>query len=219
MANNITYQDKEALNQNPNIADINKVNDSDMNEIKNVVNGTILESLFGVSTNTWISQGAYSVGSIVIYNYKLYKNITGTNTQTTPENDTTNWQETNLLDSNLINKNLLPINNANSGATDETYSCNFINSIVPNGAKVVSKSGITTAIITSLTGYGRVWLFSALCLTIISFDGTNQTPTITDVWGTHNFTATINNNTIALASLDSWDHYIFIGTNFIESIQ
>lgn len=35
----ITYNDKVALNENPNIPDENKVTDDDMNEIKNVVNG------------------------------------------------------------------------------------------------------------------------------------------------------------------------------------
>lgn len=34
----ITYADKVALNENEEIADINKVNASDMNEIKNIVN-------------------------------------------------------------------------------------------------------------------------------------------------------------------------------------
>lgn len=34
----ITFEDKVALNVNSDIADVNKVNDSDMNEIKNVVN-------------------------------------------------------------------------------------------------------------------------------------------------------------------------------------
>ena len=34
----LTYEDKEFLNKNENIADKNKVNDSDLNEIKNVVN-------------------------------------------------------------------------------------------------------------------------------------------------------------------------------------
>lgn len=34
----ITYTDKQFLNQNPNIPDINKCNDTDMNEIKQVVN-------------------------------------------------------------------------------------------------------------------------------------------------------------------------------------
>lgn len=34
----ITYENKEFLNKNENIADKNKVNDTDLNEIKNVVN-------------------------------------------------------------------------------------------------------------------------------------------------------------------------------------
>ena len=34
----ITYTNKVALNENPEIADINKVTDDDMNEIKQVVN-------------------------------------------------------------------------------------------------------------------------------------------------------------------------------------
>ena len=97
MANNVTYTDKVALYQNPDIADINKVNAADMNEIKNAINETILTSLFGVATNTWVSQQGYAIGDIVIYNYKLYKNITGTNTQTNPESDTTNWKETSIL--------------------------------------------------------------------------------------------------------------------------
>lgn len=35
----ITYENKEFLNKNKNIADKNKVNDTDLNEIKEVVNG------------------------------------------------------------------------------------------------------------------------------------------------------------------------------------
>lgn len=35
----ITYENKVALNENPSIADINKVKDTDMNEIKDIVNG------------------------------------------------------------------------------------------------------------------------------------------------------------------------------------
>lgn len=34
----ITYDDKSYLNQNSDIADVNKINDTDMNEIKSVVN-------------------------------------------------------------------------------------------------------------------------------------------------------------------------------------
>lgn len=44
----ITYDDKVALNENPSIADINKVTDDDMNEIKSVVNNNASET----STNT-----------------------------------------------------------------------------------------------------------------------------------------------------------------------
>lgn len=39
--NKITYADKVAINENTEIPDINKVTDSDMNEIKNVVNDFI----------------------------------------------------------------------------------------------------------------------------------------------------------------------------------
>lgn len=45
----ITYTDKVALNVNPNIADINKVNDTDMNMIKDVVNANETKILLAVS--------------------------------------------------------------------------------------------------------------------------------------------------------------------------
>ena len=44
----ITYTDKVALNENPNVAEINKVTDDNMNEIKEVVNNNASET----STNT-----------------------------------------------------------------------------------------------------------------------------------------------------------------------
>lgn len=40
----ITYTNKVALNENQEVADINKVNASDMNEIKTVVNGLVSDS-------------------------------------------------------------------------------------------------------------------------------------------------------------------------------
>lgn len=39
----ITYDDKQYLNQNSEIADVNKINDTDMNEIKTVVNNNATE--------------------------------------------------------------------------------------------------------------------------------------------------------------------------------
>lgn len=49
----ITYDDKSFLNQNQNIADVNKCNDTDMNEIKTVVNNnaTILQGATTYSTS------------------------------------------------------------------------------------------------------------------------------------------------------------------------
>lgn len=54
----ITYTDKVALNENAGVADINKVNASDMNEIKSVVNGIVTDSY---STDT---ETAYSTNYI-----------------------------------------------------------------------------------------------------------------------------------------------------------
>lgn len=93
----ITFTDKQALNENANIPDINKVKDSDLNEIKSVVNQTILNKLFGVWINSWQSSETYSIGDIVIYDAVLYENITGTNTLTTPDQDSTNWVEISLF--------------------------------------------------------------------------------------------------------------------------
>ena len=51
--NIITFDDKVALNENPNVPDINKVKDSDINQIKSALNTTIWNLI-------------YPVGSIVI---------------------------------------------------------------------------------------------------------------------------------------------------------
>ena len=45
----ITYENKVALNQNPNVQAINKVQDTDMNEIKNVVNSNETKVLLAVT--------------------------------------------------------------------------------------------------------------------------------------------------------------------------
>lgn len=56
----ITYTNKVALNENPNIADINKVKADDMNEIKSVVNGLLTDT--------------YSVDTTVGYNAAYINN-------------------------------------------------------------------------------------------------------------------------------------------------
>lgn len=53
----ITYSNKVALNVNPNIDDINKVTDDDMNEIKNVVNENTPAGLINVYAGTTAPTG------------------------------------------------------------------------------------------------------------------------------------------------------------------
>jgi hypothetical protein len=48
--NQITYNDKVALNENASVAAINKVQDSDMNEIKSVVNAIVTSAVNDVLT-------------------------------------------------------------------------------------------------------------------------------------------------------------------------
>ena len=115
--NEITYTDKVALNENASIPDINKVKASDMNEIKNVVNTNSQTSSnnFGLETSTWTSSGTYAIGDIVVYNDNTYKNLTGTNTSITPNQDSTNWQVIPLI----VNEQ----NNSKKNA----YSCDYVN--------------------------------------------------------------------------------------------
>lgn len=96
----INFTDKVALNDNPNVPDINKVKDSDLNIIKQVGN-QILTTL-GLYTDNWIvgddlHEDEYAAGDIVVYDNRLFENLTGNNTTTTPDQDTTNWQEIYIL--------------------------------------------------------------------------------------------------------------------------
>ena len=85
----ITYANKSYINQNSGVADTNKVNDTDMNEIKSVVNNNATEL---TNTNTKFnnsfesgkiasnSMTTYSVGSDT---YRYY-DVVFTNTYTNP---------------------------------------------------------------------------------------------------------------------------------------
>lgn len=128
----IEFENKEALNVNSNIPNKNKVLDSDMNSIKNVVNQTILNALLGVWVDTWTSSGVYNIGDIVIYNAILYENLTGTTTSTTPDQDTTNWQVANIILNTKVNPLLIDttafIENISANSQTSAYSCSYINS-------------------------------------------------------------------------------------------
>lgn len=49
MVNFITYDNKESLNENPDILDKYKCNASDLNEIKEVINETIIDTLYPIN--------------------------------------------------------------------------------------------------------------------------------------------------------------------------
>ena len=68
----ITYANKEYLNENANVPAINKVQDIDMNEIKSVINDTLLTAL-GLDTDTFSTSTAYSSGDLVVYDNKIYE--------------------------------------------------------------------------------------------------------------------------------------------------
>lgn len=60
------------------------------------VYGGDLLAILGIKTDTWSSSDTYDTGDIVCYNRTLYENLTGNNS-TSPDTDTTNWQETSIL--------------------------------------------------------------------------------------------------------------------------
>lgn len=67
----ITYQDKVAVNINPDVPDINKVNASDMNEIKNSVNSlekNIMTAVLSNDIECSTSSNTQNI-SLVGYNY------------------------------------------------------------------------------------------------------------------------------------------------------
>lgn len=79
------------------------INATNLNKIENGIfnNDAIITSIMttlGINATTWVSTNTYVLGDTVVYNNKIYKNITGNYTTTNPATDTTNWQETTLLD-------------------------------------------------------------------------------------------------------------------------
>lgn len=79
------------------------INATNLNKIETGIfdNDAMLTSILntlGINTTTWVSTNTYVEGQSVVYNNKIYKNITGNYTATNPASDTTNWQETTMLD-------------------------------------------------------------------------------------------------------------------------
>lgn len=139
----INYTDKVAINVNPSIPDINKVNASDMNLIKQVGNQVL--TTLGVYTDTWSSSATYEAGQIAIYDNRVFKNLTGTNTATTPDEDTTNWEETNITEMSAgaeIPIRPTPPSNPQTDdlwidTSDESGGTNILSVIFPVGSIVI----------------------------------------------------------------------------------
>lgn len=92
----ITYEDKEFLNKNENIADKNKVNDSDLNEIKNVVNENAdsVGNLSDLNTNDKSSlvNAINSTLPVILYETDKTYSATSTNTKITLTDDITKYK-------------------------------------------------------------------------------------------------------------------------------
>lgn len=98
----INYANKVALNENQSVADINKVTDDDMNEIKTSVN-TIYDAL-GTGTDTYSTSTSYVVGDMVIYNGMIYECTNATSGAW----NSANWSLVPVFVDEKINRELLP---------------------------------------------------------------------------------------------------------------
>ena len=143
----INYDDKSALYENSSIPEVNKVTDNDLNLIKQVGNQVI--NSMGLYTNNWSSTSTYSNGSIVISDNRLFKNITGTNTTTAPENDTTNWTEINIINGVV-----------DSGSNTNGTYVKFINGTMICYKTILGTIDVTTSTLGGTFFYGLVNLGS-----------------------------------------------------------
>lgn len=85
-------------------------------------------------------------------------------------------------------------------------------------ALLTSKSGRTSINITSANGWGLVVLFSVMYGAVLQLQDQNI-PNVIPIYGTPDFTLSISNNVITLNNLHDWDHYIYIGSGVISSID
>lgn len=96
----ITYADKSFVNQNANVPAINKVQDTDLNEIKSVVNGLVSDTY---STDTEQSYSCnYMNGTI------LYSNTTGTVGNISLDDNISNYKTIEIFVRNNNNNFLYP---------------------------------------------------------------------------------------------------------------
>ena len=113
--------------------------------------------------------------------------------------------------------------NTQSSSQTSAYSCNYVNNFINNlidGAIIRCFSNTSSILITSINGYGNVFIFGASYGGIISLQGTNQRPNFQLIYGTEPAASySIHNNQFSFSYLESWDHYIVIGTATISNIE
>ena len=93
----ITYANKEFINENASIPAINKVQDTDLNEIKTVVNGLVSDTY---STDT---EQSYSCNYINSRISTLYTNNSGSNTDITLNDSVSNYSYLEVFGFEIIN--------------------------------------------------------------------------------------------------------------------
>lgn len=217
----INYTDKVAINVNPSIPDINKVNASDMNLIKQVGNQVL--TTLGVYTDTWSSSATYEVGQITIYDNRVFKNLTGTNTATSPDEDTTNWEETNITEMSAgaeIPIRPTPPSNPQDDdlwidTSDESGGINILSAIFPVGSIVIKADNEDYS-----NWLGFTWERTLVGRVAVGIDSTQtEFDTIGETGGSkelqahsHVITGAMNNNSgsgysVSLSSgrQDNWD--------------
>lgn len=190
----INYENKEAISVNPTIPNKNKVVDSDMNLIKQV--GNQILTTMGVYTDDWDEEGTYLIDDIVIYDNRIFKNLTGTNTTTPPTEDTTNWLEVSIRDisggAEIPIQNTAPANpreddlwidtsepeemqeaivNEYSESTTNTYSCDYVNDTIDG---IIESGGNTNGYYTKYADGTLICRYYVGPLTINSNSGATQ---------------------------------------------
>lgn len=121
------------------------INATNLNNIENGI-GDVYGTT-GIGTNTWASANTYQIDEVALYNNKLYKNLTGSNTSTTPDSDTTNWQEISLFTGTTktqINDLLVEQHISNTYGTSQLdgYSQEYVNDKTNIQSSFDSNTGI-----------------------------------------------------------------------------
>ena len=128
--NNYTKEELGSLKKlhsdlvNTELDHFNTINENIYNltsDVNNNYNSFINKLYSGI--NEWDAAGKYKINDFVLYNNTFYKNLTGANSTTTPDLDTTNWQEISIT--TLVNNNyntFISVTGTSDWQPDVTYN-------------------------------------------------------------------------------------------------